>query len=627
MIVKMSKVEIVGPKDLLQDVISLLRDMGIFQIEPATVGLIEKGQEEHVRSLSLDEKTLFERLFLEDLRLKIDELLSYLPKTPTRKSYFEPLSVIDSIGKIVQTHLEQVRGLCASRESLQKELSELSRYEVFLDAVASLLETSKDVPDLDFIGFTIEEPEMLPHLREAISRITDWRYELMTEDAADGTLVGLITVEKEISDKVKKSLSEEHVPELAFPQSFSGLTFSEKIAYVTDRLSAITRELRRIDSEIEQFLQRWGPIYRKVREWLDDRMSMLTAIASVFETRMCFFINGWMPSGDVPAVRERLIGSFKGEVALEEGKILEDDIERVPIVLRNPPYFRPFELFTRLLPLPAYTSYDPTPFVGIFFPIFFGMILGDGGYGLFLLGLCFIGLKRFRKNRMICDGVRILLFSSLYAIFFGVLYGEFFGDLPHRLFGLEPICVERRTALIPMIFFTLAVGTAHVLLGLLLGVMTALRKKTRKEAFYKLLSIATIIGLLTVVASLSGVLPLGITRPVIIVILFLTPLLFFTGGILAPLELLKSIGNIISYVRIMAIGLTSVLLAFVANRLVGLIGDVAIGIIVAGLLHMLNIILGVFSPTIHSLRLHYVEFFGKFLEHGGRKFEPLKKAQ
>jgi V/A-type H+-transporting ATPase subunit I len=626
MIVKMSKVEIVGPKDLLQDVLSLLRDMGIFQIEPATVGFIEKGQEENVRSLSLDEKTLFERLFLEDLRLKIDELLSSLPKTPTRKSYIDPLSVIDSIGKLIQKHVELVRELCASRESLQKELSELSRYKGFLDAVASLLETSKDTPDLDFIGFTIEEPDMLPHLREAISRITDWRYELMTEDAADGTLVGLITVEREISDKVKKSLSDEHVPELAFPQSFGGLTFSEKVVYVKDRMSTITRDLRTRDSEMEQFLQRWGPIYRKVREWLDERMSMLRAIASVFETRMCFFINGWMPSGDVSEVKARLRGSFKGEVALEEGEILEDDIERVPIVLRNPSYFRPFELFTRLLPLPAYTSYDPTPFVGIFFPIFFGMILGDGGYGLLLIGFCLFALKRFRKNRMICDGARILLVSSLYAIFFGVLYGEFFGDLPQRLFGLEPLCVERRTALIPMICFTAAVGTAHVLLGLLLGVMTALRKKTRKEAFYKLLSIAAIIGLITVVASLAGILHPGIARPVIIVILFLTPLLFFTGGILAPLELLKSIGNIISYVRIMAIGLTSVLLAFVANRLIGLVGDVAIGIFIAGLLHMLNIILGVFSPTIHSLRLHYVEFFGKFLEHGGRKFEPLKRA-
>jgi V/A-type H+-transporting ATPase subunit I len=278
-----------------------------------------------------------------------------------------------------------------------------------------------------------------------------------------------------------------------------------------------------------------------------------------------------------------------------------------------------------MLPLPAYSSYDPTPFIGIFFPVFFGMILGDAGYGLFLAALSVYLTRRFRRQRLIRDGARILLIASLYSIVFGVLFGEFFGDLPERLFHLRPICVERRTAVVPMIFFALAVGAAHVLLGLIFGVLSGFRKKEKKEAAYKLLSIAAILCLIVALASFFEVLPAILARPVTIAVLFLTPLLFFTGGLLAPLEFLKNIGNIISYVRIMAIGLTSVLLAFVANNLGGLTGDVVTGVVVAGLIHALNITLGVFSPTIHSLRLHYVEFFSKFMEHGGRRFEPLKK--
>ena len=108
--------------------------------------------------------------------------------------------------------------------------------------------------------------------------------------------------------------------------------------------------------------------------------------------------------------------------------------------------------------------------------------------------------------------------------------------------------------------------------------------------------------------------------------LIIAPVLLITGGFLAPFELLRHLGNIVSYVRIMAVGLASVLLAYVANSLAGAAGSVWVGVAVAILLHTFNLLLGVFAPTIHALRLHYVEFFSKFIETGGRRYEPLKKV-
>jgi V/A-type H+-transporting ATPase subunit I len=227
---------------------------------------------------------------------------------------------------------------------------------------------------------------------------------------------------------------------------------------------------------------------------------------------------------------------------------------------------------------------------------------------------------------MVRDAAKILLISACYTIVFGVFYGECFGELGARLLGMEGVfIVERRLAIIPMLYFALSVGLAHVTLGLMLGFVTALKRKTGREALYKLVSIFVMACLVVLFLSMSDILPRLLTRPMSLALIILIPVLFFAGGVLAPLELLKTIGNIVSYARIMAIGLASVLLARVANRFAGMTGNIAVGVMLAVVFHTVNIVLGVFSPTIHALRLHYVEFYSKFVLPGGRKFEPMRK--
>lgn len=625
MIVRMSKIEIAGPKGLLQDVLSMLQESGIFQIEPTTLGFVEKVEERYIRPFLPDDHSLSERLFLEDLRAKIGELFSYLPWVSVRKSYIEPRSIIDTIAENLKMHSTTCRGLSQKKEALQKESDEISRYKIFLDAIESILEGIEKAPDIDFIGLTIRDVGAVEDLKALLSRLLEDRFELLTATASDGSLIGLIITEKGLSEKIRRLLSDERIPEFTFPSYLGSLSFPEKIAFLKERIAGLDSEIRSLNKELERFAARWMPIYERVAKWIDERLSLLRTTAFVFETRMCFFVYGWMPSGNVSKIRGQLMDVFEGKVVIEEKEIREEDLERVPIFIKNPAYFRPFELFVRLLPLPRYASYDPTPFIGIFFPLFFGMILGDAGYGIILAMFALFLAKRFKKRKNIQDASRILLISSIYTIFFGILYGEFFGELPKIFFGIEPICIERRTAVMPVLFFAVTVGVVHIILGLFLGVITAFKKKTKREALYRLLNIIVILCIMALIAVLFDIFPDLLTKPVVIAILILTPLLFFTGGLLAPFELLKNIGNIISYARIMAIGLTSVLLAFVANSFTGMTGNVVVGVVVAGLLHLINIILGVFSPTIHALRLHYVEFFSKFMEPGGRRFEPLKK--
>jgi V/A-type H+/Na+-transporting ATPase subunit I len=626
MIVKMAKVEIIGPKDALLEVLALVRETRAFQVEPNLQGFIARGDERAVRSHLLDKDALVERLYFEELRRKIDELAACLPQQPARRSYLEPRSAIAAIAALVDKHCATCREFCRRRDVLHHEQEELHRQTVFLDALAPLLDGVAANTALDFIGVTVRDPAVAEHLRRLLAKLTGGSFEMVTTGAADGTTIALIALTRGLAEKVRQVLNAERVHELSFPAEYQELPFPEKIRQMRQRLAEVAAQLDLIDEDIRRFAMHWAPTYQWVREWIGDQLSLLTTTTAIHETSMCFFIHGWIPLPDVERLRNLLNGRFGGQVVVEERLVLEEDLDKVPVAIRNPPYFRCFELFTRLLPLPFYSSYDPTPFIGVFFPIFFGMILGDVGYGAILLVAALVLRKMSGPRRDLRDAAAILFFSSCYAIVFGFLYGEVFGAPgPAWLFLEKTVVIERRHAVMPMLIFSVSVGVAHVTLGLLLGFWGALRHRAIKEALFKLVNVLVILCLTALAVSFFTPFPHPVTRTINVAVLAAIPLMLLSGGLMAPLEMLKNVGNIVSYARIMAIGLASVLIADVANRFAGLSGDMIFGAVAAGMLHIINLVLGVFSPTIHALRLHYVEFFGKFITYGGRRFEPYQK--
>ena len=168
MIVRMSKVKVAGPKELLESVLHILRESGVLQIDPSASGFIEKAEEEHIKFYVPDKGVLSERLFLDELRAKLNELFSYLPEVPARYSYIEPRTIIDTLSETLQKHLETCKEKFRNKEALQKELNELTRYRVFLDALAPLINDLKESPDLDLIGLTLKDTAASESLREAL---------------------------------------------------------------------------------------------------------------------------------------------------------------------------------------------------------------------------------------------------------------------------------------------------------------------------------------------------------------------------------------------------------------------------------------------------------------------------
>lgn len=627
MIIRMAKVEIVGPKQDLLDALDLLHNRGIFQPDPQLLEQVELAPADRLQALVLDEHDLRERSFFQNLDERVTALLELLPATGNGISPLQPLPVMALLDELVDQHLAEARDLSLRLSDCRQEMAALQHSLLFWQALEPLLADLPADSDLALFGITIRDTRQLQTLEELLQQRARGRCHISSTTSATGELVGLIATDREVAANLRQALTDERVPELPLPEELADLPLAQRVAALHQTLQAETARHRQLEKELAELARRWRPIYRRAHAWLEERLALYRATATAYTTRLCFIIEGWMAEAEVTALRTDLERAFAGRVVLEQKAILEEDFDRVPVMLRNPGYFAPFQVLSRLLPLPKYSSYDPTPLIGLFFPVFFGMILGDIGYGVILLGLAVFLAWRFPSGHLAGDLGRVLGVAALYTIIFGFLYGELLGDLGERWLGLHPIWFDRGTAILPMAVFAVTVGVVHVLLGITLGALADLHRHQPRKAVVKLATLASVLLLaLALVGWLSPQAWLR-TGPLLIGVGVLMPVLIAAEGLLAPLELLKTLGNIISYVRIMAIGFSSVMLALVANRLGGMTGDVMAGILVAGILHAFNLLLGVFAPTVHSLRLHYVEFFSKFLDLGGRRFEPWQRRR
>ena len=297
-----------------------------------------------------------------------------------------------------------------------------------------------------------------------------------------------------------------------------------------------------------------------------------------------------------------------------------------PVILANGRLTRAFQPLAAFVTLPRYGSLDPTPLLAITLPAFIGMMIGDAGYGLAMLVILAVARWRWRSAPAMAVIWPVGVTAALATILFGILYGEWFGATGHDLLGIEPVWLDRREAMIPLLVLALSIGVAQVGLGLVLGVVNAALLRHRRELAGRIALLVSVVAILAVFGWIAGRLPDGVGYIGLGALVVALAVLIATLGLAGPIEVMGALGNIVSYARLMAIGLASVMLAVVAARLAGLFENVIVGALVAALVHSMNLALGVFDSTVQGLRLHYVEFFTKFVEPGGVRYEPFASA-
>lgn len=623
---KMSHLQIIALKADMLATIRELGELGCLHIEKIT-----DTPEYAVDPLTADAAIVRKQ---EALRLKLLQINGLIDTLGIKKN---AVSVRDHAHEDVEDLLPEiekllpvVQELANRRDKLRSERELLPR---FLDTMQKLLPLFLSIIcDSDYTSFGIlvsrNHADILTILTNEIADITDGRAETAVGALDATTQAMFIAVPNASVNEIGTMLDRHDVSRLRLPPEFDSTSPESAIASLNDRLRAIPTESAKIDQQLHAIADQWATKLVYCCHRLHDELETYHILPYLGQTDMTFVLVGWTPETNVPEIRAALEQTIGERLVVSVTPMTDDLKKRAPVALANPALAQPFESLVNLFSTPRYEEFDPTTLMAFFMPLFFGMMLGDIGYGIILLGLMLFLRRRYSRG-MARDLVTILAMGASWSIVFGFLFGEMFGTLGEEI-GLHPILFDRADSdhLVDLLALTLSAGAVHILLGLLLGLWEGFRERSKHHLLERGGRLLGLIALFFVAGVLVDVLPSGFMTPAIALLIlgtvFMASSLGTIGLIVAPIEMIGLVGNVLSYLRIAAIGLSSVYLALVASEIAGVIGSIIVGVIIAVLLHALNLVLGTFSPTIQSLRLHYVEFFRNFYEGGGILYEPYR---
>jgi V/A-type H+-transporting ATPase subunit I len=625
----MAKVQVLGPKSLLDDAVRALHAAAIVHIETASALADSDGvfyKKFPLESEKEREKSELARA-LERLR-NLGSLLTSSNGAPRAAALAAPADApLSTLISETLTIEPEIKRLHAQRDALLDEIALINRYEKVLRGFAGLVPKLGGLKNFEVMGLIVEtrKADVIKLIEAETARITNGSYSLYVKELDDETTALVLAYPKAFDASVRGLITGEAISEMRLPDEYGDMPLLGVLGHMTARKAELPSLIKEAELALAKISDAWRGRVEALMKALEDALDEIGVLAGCGQSKFAFVIEGWVPAELFDSLALKFKTLFSGRVLVRSIEVREEETELVPVYIENPRMIRPFELFLKALPTPRYGSVDPTPYIALFFPIFFGLIVGDAAHGLILLAGG-IAMRRVVRERPFWRDVGyVVIVSALSTILFGVLFGEFFGDLGERLGVLHPILFDRLRALKTFIALTLGIGAGHVLLGIIIGMANRIAHGKKKEAAAKFAFLMLTASGLFSAAVFLKLLPEELMTPGVVLLALSLVFVILLEGALGPLEFAKTIGNVVSYMRIMAVGTASVVMAMVANKIGGITGSLALGILVAALIHTLNIALSLLSPTIQAMRLQYVEFLSKFYEGGGRVYRPFKK--
>jgi V/A-type H+-transporting ATPase subunit I len=648
----MEKIFIVGPKRLASEVLFMLQQAGVVQVDSLPRDQLgsyqlEPGEEKRLRRWEAVATSTDHTSGL--LGLEFDAVV-------------EPfLGDLEEAEATASSCEERAAGLIEKRERLRDELQLIGQYLEVLEHLAAAVQGLDSSSRLAVIPFLVERIEDLTASAQELTSALEDRF-LLTERSVGNLIVAVIITLKRDAEVARGILAHEGLHELPRLGEYAQMDLRTTAARRTVRSRLAPEELTAVEEELRHLRQEAGHELNSIWNQATDETNRLRTLRAMASGQYGFALFGWAPVSRKTRVIELL--NRLGDKILYTFEPAEEHPEpaRVPVLLENPEWVKPFEALITFLNTPRYDGWDPTWITATLFPLWFGMIVGDVGYGLVFIGITWYLSTFVRRNQMlrvdyfkvrlspeaVAQLVRIMKPLIVWTILWGLVYGECFGNLFHRLGvfgtvhhpGLIPTLIHRTdtaaTATL-LIVVSIGFGIIQVLYGFLLKAQMNRRHGERRHFWEASGYFGGVVALI-----LFGYAFMTEGYPQwLLIAMFAGAALFVLGMLCArmPLmiaELPTQGGHILSYIRLYAVGLASAILAdiatdigftlYQAGGIAGVVVGVLIGLMLGLLIHALLLILLTISHIVQPMRLIWVEFFTKFDFYtlSGRPYRPFK---
>ena len=653
---RMRKLNVVTLDKYAGPTVNALHDAGIVQIndiseriqqDPKLAELLKPSkvtpQTGKISSLLMKTSAISDLLgdaLSEGMSMK-DKLMSLIsPDLPVPKEVDDVDT--DALIAYAESTLDQVE---AETKGIEDKLAALDSEESKLESNKNLANKLKNL-DMDLALLNDSKytstivgritAESAQKFTSEYSKITDdLFYELVPDEEKEFNIM-VVVVANEYKDDIYTLLRKNEFEKFE-TEGLEGRPES-LISSSESRLQAIESERSQAKAELKVVAEKWDDEVLALKEQLENEKEKNEVFATFAETDKTVVLEAWVPEKNLEEAESIIDAATDGHVIMEAEEV-PDNAEDVPVLQENCTYAKPYELLVEMYSPLKYNELDPTLFVAITFPFFFGFCLTDAGYGLLVALIGFILYRGMGKiNRTMHDGGLIIIASGVWSIILGLVTNGLLGDLWTRILGWGPalptvidsINAFKNPATILVI--AIVIGLIYTNIGFILGAINNLRYGNKKDAIGSQI-VWFVFELGIILLALGFLFPaLGMIGMALGAVLIVAALgmLVYGNGAYGLMDVFGFMGDVLSYARLLALCLATGGIAMTVNILTNMVNDMIpfVGIVLAVIIfiggHIANFAFQVLGAGVNALRLNYVEFFSQFYMGGKNSFEAFK---